>query len=109
MNNALWFLIGFICFLGALLLHDAKASDVVTVNFTTVVINAKGTNIESCLVQRGQSQIVIPAPCVEVAAEMRREMCHTSPGLDVDATFQCPRNPTVTLDFVIDGKSWARI
>jgi hypothetical protein len=62
----------------------------------------KGQNIAACRVQRNGAELVIPAPCDEVAAEVRAEICGNM-RVDVDNKFECRLQPFTTFDFVIDG------
>lgn len=87
---------------GMTFLNKAYGYEVVTVNFKSVGIAVKGEYIQACEVERNGQLVIIPAPCREVAAEMRAEICDNL-SVDVDSKFECRRHPTVTFDFVIDG------
>lgn len=81
---------------------QAYGYEVVTVNFKSVGIAVKGEYIQACEVERNGQLVIIPAPCREVAEEMRAEICDNL-SVDVDSKFECRRHPTVTFDLVIDG------
>lgn len=72
-----------------------------TMYLDNTTINVKGQNIAACRVQKDGAELVIPAPCDEVAAEIRLEICGSNaPDID-DQT--CRLQPFTTFDFVIDG------
>jgi len=72
-----------------------------TMYLDNTTINVKGQNIPACRVQKGGAELVIPAPCDEVAAEIRLEICGGN-GPDIDDQ-TCRLQPFTTFDFVIDG------
>ena len=80
----------------------AATPNTLTMHFDSTVINVKGQNIPACRVQRNGAELVIPAPCDEVAAEVRAEICGNM-RVDVDNKFECRLQPFTTFDFVIDG------
>lgn len=80
----------------------APKIDTLTMQFDSTTINVKGQNIEACRVQRNGAELVIPAPCNAVAAEIKAEICGSNaPDID-DRT--CRLQPFTMFDFIIDGK-----
>lgn len=81
---------------------NAATSNTLTMYLDNTTINSQGTNIPSCRVQKDGAELVIPAPCDEVAAEIRARICGNSRA-DADNKFECRLQPFTTFDFVIDG------
>lgn len=79
----------------------AAPVNTLTMYLDNTTINVKGQNIAACRVQKNGAELVIPAPCDEVAAEIRREICGGN-GPDIDDQ-TCRLQPFTTFDFVIDG------
>lgn len=73
-----------------------------TMYLDNTTINVKGQNIPACRVQRNGAELIIPAPCEDVAAEVRAEICGNM-SVDADNKFECRLQPFTTFDFVIDG------
>lgn len=72
-----------------------------TMYFDNTIINVKGQNIPACRVQRNGAELIIPAPCEDVAAEVRAEICGVP--LQKGNGEHCRLQPFTTFDFVIDG------
>lgn len=87
----------------AVFARDVNAATVntLTMYLDNTTINVKGQNIAACRVQKNGAELVIPAPCDEVAAEIRLEICGGN-GPDIDDQ-TCRLQPFTTFDFVIDG------
>ncbi len=80
----------------------AATPNTLTMYMDNTTINSQGTNIPSCRVQKDGAELVIPAPCEEVAAEIRARICGNM-SVDADNKFECRLQPFTTFDFVIDG------
>lgn len=72
-----------------------------TMYFDNTIINVKGQNLPACRVQRNGAELIIPAPCEDVAAEVRAEICGVP--LQKGNGEHCRLQPFTTFDFVIDG------
>nr|UVX62884.1 MAG: hypothetical protein [Bacteriophage sp.] len=82
--------------------HAATAPvNTLTMYFDNTIINVKGQNIAACRVQRNGAELIIPAQCEDVAAEVRAEICGVP--LQKGNGEHCRLQPFTTFDFVIDG------
>lgn len=80
---------------------SAATPNTLTMHFDNTTINVKGQNIPACRVQRNGAELIIPAPCEDVAAEVRAGICGVP--LQKGNGEHCRLQPFTTFDFVIDG------
>lgn len=99
-NNAIIIFALLLVFLVVMVFINAAYSATLTMHFNDTTINAKGTNIAACRVQgETGAELVIPAPCAEVAAQVRKMACGNK-GPDID-----DQTCGVTMiDFTINGQ-----